>query len=290
VPIANDITVEADSGGHTDNRPLVALLPLILALRDEVEASFGFRGSIRVGAAGGLGTPSAVAGAFALGAAYVQTGSINQCSIESGLSDEGKRMLSEADVADVTMAAAADMFELGVKLQVLKRGTLFAPRANKLYEVYRHHESLESIPEAARHELETRVLGSTLGAVWDQTQSFWRDREPAQLERARIDSKHKMALAFRWYLGSSSRWAIEGHTARRADYQIWCGPAMGAFNAWVKGSFLEPVEQRGVVQIALNLMEGAAVATRAHQLRTYGVAIPAEAFRFRPRRIASEPA
>jgi len=35
VPIASDVTVEADSGGHTDNRPLAAILPAILALRDQ---------------------------------------------------------------------------------------------------------------------------------------------------------------------------------------------------------------------------------------------------------------
>ena len=40
-------------------------------------------------------------------------------SVESGLSDDGKEMLAEADIADVTMAPAADMFELGVKVQVL---------------------------------------------------------------------------------------------------------------------------------------------------------------------------
>ena len=92
-----------------------------------------------------------------------------------------------------------------------------------------------------------------------------------------------MALVFRWYLGLSSRWAIEGRPDRRMDYQIWCGPAMGAFNAWTAGSFLEAPAARGVVQIALNLMEGAAVLTRAQQLRALGVAVPAEAFHFRPR-------
>jgi len=66
VPLSTDITVEADSGGHTDNRPLVALLPTILALRDERETALGMPGTIRVGAAGGLGTPSSVAAAFAL--------------------------------------------------------------------------------------------------------------------------------------------------------------------------------------------------------------------------------
>jgi hypothetical protein len=94
-----------------------------------------------------------------------------------------------------------------------------------------------------------------------------------------------MALVFRWYLGMSSRWAISGETSRRTDYQIWCGPAMGAFNRWAKGSFLADPAHRGVVQIALNLLEGAAVATRAHQVRALGVAVPPGAFDYTPRRL-----
>jgi hypothetical protein len=58
---------------------------------------------------------------------------------------------------------------------------------------------------------------------------------------------------------------------------------MGAFNAWVRGTFLEPVEDRTVRQIALNLLEGAATVTRAGQLRAAGVAMPVSAFDFRPR-------
>ena len=47
-----------------------------------------------------------------------------------------------------------------------------------------------------------------------------------------------------------------------------------------------PVRFRGVAQIALNLLEGAAVLTRAQQLRTYGVPLPDAAFDFRPRPLA----
>ena len=83
--MAEDITVEGDSGGHTDNQTLVALVPRILALRDEISARHGYTRDIRVGAAGGLGTPSAVAAAFALGAAYVVTGSVNQSAVDVGL-------------------------------------------------------------------------------------------------------------------------------------------------------------------------------------------------------------
>jgi trans-AT polyketide synthase, acyltransferase and oxidoreductase domains len=283
VPVAEDITAESDSGGHTDNRPLTALLPVILSLRDELARKHGYERAVRVGAAGGLGTPRAVAAAFALGADYVLTGSVNQAAVESGLSEEGRRMLATAGLADVAMAAAADMFELGVKLQVLKRGTMFAVRSNRLYEVYQAHDSLAAIDEATRARLEREVFRMNLDDVWALTRDFWAKREPAELALAESDPKHQMALCFRWYLGLSSRWAIAGEENRRVDYQIWCGPAMGAFNAWVRGSFLEPPEARGAVQIALNLLEGAAVVTRAQQLRSYGVPMPGSATDFRPR-------
>ena len=40
VPMADDITVEADSGGHTDNRPLVSLLPAIIELREKFQEKY----------------------------------------------------------------------------------------------------------------------------------------------------------------------------------------------------------------------------------------------------------
>jgi trans-AT polyketide synthase, acyltransferase and oxidoreductase domains len=283
VPVAEDITIEADSGGHTDNQALTALLPTILSLRDEVTAKHGFARPVRVGAAGGLGTPGAVAAAFALGAAYVLTGSVNQAAVESGLSEAGKAMLAQADLADVIMAPAADMFELGVKVQVLKRGTMFGVRAAKLYDAYVKYPSLEAIPAAARAALEADVLHATFDEIWADTRAFWQRRDPAEIARCEADPRRRMALVFRWYLGKASKWAIDGEPTRRADYQVWCGPAMGAFNAWTRGSFLAEPGSRTVVQIGLNLLEGAAVVTRAQQLRTYGVPVPPSAFDFRPR-------
>jgi trans-AT polyketide synthase/acyltransferase/oxidoreductase domain-containing protein len=94
-----------------------------------------------------------------------------------------------------------------------------------------------------------------------------------------------MALTFRWYLGRSSHWAIQGDTSRQSDYQIWCGPAMGAFNSWVEGTFLSSPENRSVAQIARNLLEGAAVITRAQQFRSLGVPVGETAFRFHARRL-----
>ncbi len=285
LPVAEDYTVESDSGGHTDNQPLGALFPGIVGVRDAAVQRYGYKRPIRLGAAGGLGTPSAVAAAFTMGAAFVVTGSVNQACKESGLHDSGRQMLAGAGLADVVMAPAADMFELGVEVQVLMRGTMFGVRAKKLYDLYRNYDGLEQIPADERGRLEDQVLRQSVADAWASTRDYWQGRDPAEVQRAERDPKHRMALVFRAYLGQASRWAIHGVPERRADYQIWCGPAMGAFNAWAKGSFLEGPDNRTVVQVARNLMEGAAVVTRAHQLRSYGVPIPAAAFDFRPRRL-----
>jgi PfaD family protein len=282
IPVAQDITAEADSGGHTDNRPSITLIPTMLALRDRMQLRYGYTHSLRVGAAGGIATPASAAAAFAMGAAYVLTGSINQACVESGTSDAARAMLAQAEQADTMMAPAADMFEMGVKVQVLKRGTMFAMRAARLYELYRAHSSLEEIPATERSNLEKTIFRAPLPEIWHQTRDFFQERDPRQVERAERDPKHKLALLFRWYLGQSSRWAKSGDLSRKIDYQIWCGPAMGAFNEWVKGTFMEKAENRKVIVIAMNILYGAAVLLRAQSLRCQGVFVPAHCLRLAP--------
>jgi PfaD family protein len=122
--------------------------------------------------------------------------------------------------------------------------------------------------------LEKTYFRTTVDEVWNQTQAFFRQRDPSQIERANRDPRHKMALVFRWYLGQSSRWANAGEPSRKIDYQVWCGPAMGAFNEWTRGSYLEPAKHRTVVTVALNILYGAAVLLRASGLRYQGVRLP----------------
>ncbi|MFO7706614.1 MAG: PfaD family polyunsaturated fatty acid/polyketide biosynthesis protein [Desulfobacterales bacterium] len=277
MPMVDDLTAEADSGGHTDNRPAITLLPTMRALRDEAAAAHGFAAPPSVGLGGGIATPGAAAAAFAMGAAYVVTGSINQACVEAGTSRAVCAMLAEAGQADVAMAPSADMFELGVKVQVLKRGTMFPHRAAKLYELYAAHESFEQVPAPQREIVERDLLRCRFDQEWEQTREFFRARDPKQIERAEKDPKHKMALVFRSYLGRSSMWAIAGEPSRRLDYQIWCGPAMGAFNQWAKGSFLERAENRRTVTVGLNLLLGAAVAARAGWLQSQGIGLPPNA-------------
>ncbi|ODU00400.1 MAG: 2-nitropropane dioxygenase [Planctomycetes bacterium SCN 63-9] len=274
IPMADDLTAEADSGGHTDNQPAVVLLPTMLDLRDRLHAEHRYRSPVRVGAAGGIATPWSAVAAFAMGAAYLVTGSINQSCVEAGTSDVVRRLLCQARQGDVAMAPAADMFEMGVKVQVLKRGTMFPMRAAKLFEIYRANDGIEQIPASERANLEKSLFKKPLETVWHETRDFFTRRDPSQLERADRDPKHKMALIFRWYLGNSSNWANSGDPSRTLDYQIWCGPAMAAFNDWVRGSFLEVPENRRVSVVALNLLYGAAVLTRARMLQTQGGKLP----------------
>lgn len=282
IPMAQDITAESDSGGHTDNQPAITLVPTILALRDQMQARHGYKLTLRVGAGGGVATPSAVAAMFSMGAAYVVTGTINQACIEAGTSDIVREMLTNAKQADVAMAPAADMFEMGVKVQVLKRGTMFAMRAAKLYELYCTYDSLDAIPLKERSVLEKNFFCDSLDRIWDQTREYFENSDPRQISRCETDLKHKMALVFRWYLGQSSRWANSGVLSRKIDYQIWCGPAMGAFNEWVKDSFLDDFKNRKVAEVALNLLYGATVNMRLNSLRSQGFSFPADVFRVAP--------
>ncbi|WP_218081134.1 PfaD family polyunsaturated fatty acid/polyketide biosynthesis protein [Anthocerotibacter panamensis] len=284
VPMADDITVEADSGGHTDNRPLVCLLPSVLALRDEVHQRCGYTQKVRVGAAGGIGTPQAALAAFMMGAAYVVTGSVNQSCVESGTSEHIKTLLAQCAMTDVVMAPAADMFEQGVKLQVLKRGTFFPVRAQKLYELYRSYDAIEAIPAAQREQLEQQIFKRSLDSVWEETVAFFARRDPEQIQRAAENPKRKMALIFRWYLGLSSRWARTNDPDYKLDYQVWCGPAMGAFNDWVRGSYLAEPNQRQVVEVARQIMTGAAYLYRVQSLQAQGIQLPAECASYLPTR------
>jgi trans-AT polyketide synthase/acyltransferase/oxidoreductase domain-containing protein len=255
VPLAEDLCVEGDSGGHTDRGVLAVLLPAILDLRDRLAAEHGYRHQVRVGAAGGLGTPSAVAVAFMLGADFVLTGSINQCTVEAGISDAAKDLLEQAGVHDTAYAPAGDMFEIGAQVQVLQRGVFFPGRANRLYQLYRHFEALEDIDAKIRDMVQEKYFRRTFDEVWADVRAYQPARE---IERAERNPKYRMSLIFRWYLGRATMSALDGDPDRRVDYQIHCGPAMGGLNEWLRGGDLEHWRQRHADDLGRRIMQGAA--------------------------------
>lgn len=255
VPMADDLTVEADSGGHTDGGVAYALMPAIRKLRDEMMVKYRYPKRIRVGAAGGIGTPEAAAAAFIMGADYIVTGSINQCTLEAATSDAVKDMLQQINVQDTEYAPAGDMFEMGAKIQVLRRGVFFPARANKLYDLYRMHASLEEIDEKTKTQIQDKYFKKGFDQVLTEIKTYY---TPEEWEHALNNPKQKMAMLFKWYFTYSSRLALQGSEESKVDYQIHCGPALGALNQELKGTMLESWRNRHVDEIALILLSGAA--------------------------------
>jgi hypothetical protein len=111
---------------------------------------------------------------------------------------------------------------------------------------------------------------------------FFGERDPRQIERAEKNAKDKMALVFRWYLGLSSRWSNRGQSGREMDYQIWCGPAMGAFNDWVRGTLLEDPSNRTIVRVNQSILNGAVYLFRLRMLESFGVRFNPDLCRYNP--------
>ncbi|GAA4771585.1 ACP S-malonyltransferase [Streptomyces sanyensis] len=256
VPVSTELCVESDSGGHTDAGTALALFPAIARLRRA--AADGATPPVRVGAAGGLGTPEAIAAVFLLGADFAVTGSVNQCTPQAGTSDAVKEMLAGAGVQDTAYAPAGDMFELGARVQVMRRGTLFPGRAARLYELYRRHGSLDELDAGTLASLESQCFGRPVAEVWQETREYLARTDPGELARAEASPRLRMALVFRWYFVRSTRLALRGDPGGRVNYQIHCGPAMGAFNAFVAGTPLQDWRRRHVDEVADRLMTGAA--------------------------------
>ncbi|MBO3733094.1 beta/alpha barrel domain-containing protein [Glycomyces niveus] len=173
------------------------------------------------------------------------------------------------------------MFEAGATVQVLKKGTLFAQRADRLHRLYREYNGIDDLPEIELDRLLANVFPNGLDRAWAEVEAYLRHHEPAELGRAESDGRHRMALLFRSYLGMSSRRAAAGDETRSSDYQIWCGPAMGAFNLWTRSTALEEPGNRHVAEVAGRLLRGAAFYARLAQLRFAGVRIPAECADYR---------
>jgi trans-AT polyketide synthase/acyltransferase/oxidoreductase domain-containing protein len=139
-----------------------------------------------------------------------------------------------------------------------RRGLFFPARANKLYELYQRHESLDQIDQATMRLIEERYFQRSFEDVWNETRDHYRKIDPDALAVIERSPKRKMALIFRWYFVHATRLAMRGAEGRRVDYQVHCGPALGAFNQWVKGTELKPWRNRHVADLAERIMCGAA--------------------------------
>ena len=135
-------------------------------------------------------------------------------------------------------------------------------KAQKLYDLYKHHDSLEEIDEAVRRQIQDKYFGRSFDDVWSETRDFYLRTKPDEIEKAEQSPKAKMGLIFRWYFVHTMRIALNGDEEQRVNYQVHCGPALGAFNQWVKGSDLEEWRNRHVDELAERLMKSTAEVLR----------------------------
>ena len=122
-----------------------------------------------------------------MGADYVLTGSVNQACVEAGTSTIAKAMLQEASFSDVSSGPAPDMFEIGAKVQVLSRGSMYAQRAQRLYDLYKRYDSIEAIPKADLAKIEKQLFKRDLDEVWQGTRDCgWGETRPGGARRNRF--------------------------------------------------------------------------------------------------------
>lgn len=254
ISVADDICVEADSGGHTDRGIIMILLPAIQKMRDCISKEYNYREVIHIGAAGGIGTPQAAAMMFLLGADFIMTGSINQCTVEAGISMAVKNMLCNIEVQDTDYAPAGDMLEYGSKVQVVKKGTFFVGRANKLYDIYKHCDSIADIEEETKEQIERIFFKKKLNDILEEEKGFYKIHREKDYQRLLEDRKFQLLVVIKWYFRNSTKFALEGIQERKVDYQIQCGKSLGAFNDWVKDTKFSLLENRKVVDINHHIM------------------------------------
>ena len=143
----------------------------------------------------------------------------------------------------------------------------FAVRANRLYELYRQHAGLGQIDRKTLDHIEEKYFGRRIEQVYAKTRAYWLRVRPSKIEQTAPDPKRKMARVFKWYVVHTMRLALRGSTLQRFDYQIHCGPALGGFNRWTKGTPHARWRNRHVDQIAERRMQETAETLNQDYLR-----------------------
>ena len=266
VPMAQDLTAEADSGGHTDNRPAVTLMPTMLALRDRLQEQYDYPNRLRVGAAGGIAdSRRSRRPRSRWGRAYIVTGRFGQPGV--------RRIRHVRRRSADARRGGTGRHDHGPGRRHVRDGRQ-TPGAEA-----RHHvrdagdEALRTLSGVRQHR------GDPGGGAGDVGEDDLRATARRNLDadtcvfsgsairaRSRVP-KRTPNIKWPWSSAgtSASRHAGRTRAKRRArlDYQVWCGPAMGAFNEWTCGTYLERPENRRAALVAQNLLDGACVLQRA---------------------------
>ncbi len=264
-PVADDVCVTCD--GAWVNEPASAWIKL--PEFQQLRASLGLVAqSVRLGCSGGIGTPQSMAAAFQLGADFVLTGSINQCTVEAGVHEAVKAALAQAGVEDTAFAPRADALRSDVRSRVLCGVSHFATRARHVLQLMHKGLSLQSVGEDTRAGLEQHFFGQALETVLKTACESLPD---AAQQQVRSDGHRQWMLVLQQYLRRAERAVLSDQDGDLRNARIDCSAAMGAFNAWAKGTPWQDWRARQVAPMTLALLrqcaemlDGPVVGSAAH--------------------------
>jgi trans-AT polyketide synthase, acyltransferase and oxidoreductase domains len=211
LPVATDICVHPEPGG--------AAASLLLSVQRAVRDTGGSReGSVEpapVGV-GGIGTPEEIASAILLGADFLVTGTINQCTPQARTSEAVKGLLATVTTADTVIGPSAELFCLGGLEHMVRKATLFPARAARLYGLHQACASLGHLTPATRRLLESDYFGQPLDLLAGSA--------PGQ------DAEPPVADLLARYFDLGTRAALAGRLEQQLNWHIPGGPEIGAFN------------------------------------------------------------
>ena len=195
-----------------------------------------------------------MAAMYGMGADFILTGSINQCTPEANVSDLVKETLASIQPQDTCHVPAGQQFESGAMEQVVRKGSYFPARAQKLYDLYRLHNNFDEIDKKTQSQLEKHFFKRSFQSVVSELRSNPQLYGIYDLETFESDKKYQMAQVFRWYFQKASLTAIKGDNKDKNNFKIYCGPAMGALNQWLIGTELEDWKNRNIDRLTLFLL------------------------------------
>jgi trans-AT polyketide synthase/acyltransferase/oxidoreductase domain-containing protein len=230
------------------------VIPVLSQNRDDIRREYRLQNRVRIGLAGGIGTPYAVASAFVKGVDFVMSGSINQCTVESGQSDLVKSMLAKMDIHDTDYIPTDELLNSKTKVQILKKGVFFPAKAARLHEIFRTQESLSSMPVRLKDEVEKKYLKKSFAEVLGEIVEHG---TPAGLDSLEESPTYELGLILRWYYNRSIELALNGAQADAVDFNVHTSGAMGACNQWLRNTPYEAWRSRHAEEMGARLMQEA---------------------------------
>jgi trans-AT polyketide synthase, acyltransferase and oxidoreductase domains len=164
-------------------------------------------------------------------------------------------MLAVAHVYDTGYAPSGAMFELGSRVQVLKKGLFFPSRAEKLVSLYHQHGAIDQIDVKLSKQIQERYFKRSFDVVLAEIRA---DCSPQEWSKIEGTPKYRMGQIIRRYFSDTTRWAMDGDMDHKVDFQIHCGPAQGALNQWLAGTELQDWRSRHADELAVRLLDATA--------------------------------